>query len=202
MIHFEAQNHRYTVDGVRWPSVTELIEYAGLVSVFCKKPFYAERGRFAHKAIELDIRGSLDEATVDPQVRPYLDGWRSFCRAADVEVVYHNLIVSDPVLRYAGTLDVAVRMNHRSLIWVIDVKAGAKAKWHPIQAWMYANALAREIKQPCWWGNLYLKDGRFNWKPSDTDYMEVARNISEKWWAAHGERSIDPGQKSMRDLWG
>jgi hypothetical protein len=190
---FDPETHTYEVDGVRWPSVTELIEYAGLKNNFGHTPFYAQRGKYVHRAIELDVKGTLDIATVDPEVRPGLEAWRDFRAASECEVAATERRVFNAELRYGGTMDLLLEMEGR--FFVTDVKYGSPAPWHGLQAFMYRDALLSEgyshYAEPA---VLYLrKNGRYSWRLVEEDLTAQMRLICEKWWADHAE---------VKELWG
>jgi len=201
MIHFDPVRHEYFVDGVRWPSVTELIEYSGLVSPFSKQPWYAQRGKYVHKAIELDIRGTLDPATVDPEVKPYLDAWREFQRDTRCSVVLNNFQVVNSRERYCGTLDVVLMMADGP--FVTDAKAGGPSPWHELQVWLYKEALCdmrvKELAYPqmARTANLYLRPSKvppYSWKPRGDVDQARCRELCDKWWRGHEV-------KGWPDLW-
>ncbi|MEX3929781.1 hypothetical protein AB4Y36_38220 [Paraburkholderia sp. BR10936] len=116
---FDAAAHRYSVGGHPLPAVSRVLHpvspYADRSiprDVLARK---AEIGAAAHRAIELDIRGVLDTASLHPLIEPYFAAWRRFCAEAHYTAAASEIRVWHPALRYAGTLD--------SLGWLGDSAA-------------------------------------------------------------------------------
>lgn len=122
---FVADGHEYFYQGKRVPSVTQLLEplYAGVFAGIPQRILDAKAaiGTAVHLATELYDEGDLDEASLHPVVRPYLDGWKRFrddhgiaSFKATEQRRFH------PTLHYAGTVD-------RELVWkdspaTLDIK--------------------------------------------------------------------------------
>jgi hypothetical protein len=124
---FDAASHKYQLGDRVLPSVTQVLQATGLAD-FSAPWFTADcrdRGSLMHQAIALDVEGVLDDETLDPQLRPYLDGWRRFLEESRCEVERWETPVCDPALGYAGTLDGILRVPHsdaRRLL--VDIKRG------------------------------------------------------------------------------
>jgi hypothetical protein len=152
-IHFEAEGHRYTVAGERWPSVTEvldpLLELDGIPRAVLKAA--AEFGTHVHMATDLFDKGVLDEPALDPHLAPYLAGWKIFLRDTGAEVLESELRVGHPKLRYAGTLDKIVRWTKRgkSRLAQVDIKSGEVPRTVGPQTAAYEQAaLLNAIRAP------------------------------------------------------
>lgn len=104
---FDEAQHAYYLDGQSIPSVTSILKpvagYEGIPLDIMNAA--AEFGTFVHLACELDDKGELAESTVDHRVMPYLQAWRRFCKAHDVQWQMIEARIFNPTLRYAGTLD-------------------------------------------------------------------------------------------------
>lgn len=105
---FLDSTHSYFLKGKELLSVTTVLDRAGITD-FEKVPIdLLERarifGEYSHKVCELDDKGILDESSVDPQLLPYLEGWRKF-KAEKVSEILHIEIPVYSKLGYAGTLD-------------------------------------------------------------------------------------------------
>ena len=105
---FDPEKHEYRVGGKVLPSVTEILRSAGLVD-FSRVPpetlrMAQERGTAVHAACHLYDSGTLDYASLDAVIWPYLEAWDKFIRQADVAI--H--MTEHPVHSkhgYAGTFD-------------------------------------------------------------------------------------------------
>lgn len=129
---FNAEAHEYRYNGVRVPSVTQIISGAGLIDSQWFTEAAAWRGHVAHKCCELDCKGTLNEKTVDPGAAGYLAAWRDCKRnigfvADQIEVPQYHTVHG-----YCGTPDRRGRMAGGSRC-VLDLKTGALQKWHKMQ---------------------------------------------------------------------
>lgn len=122
--------------------VTEAIKLAGLLGDAARffTPSSAELGTAVHVACELDDEGALDPASVHPSVAPYLESWREWKAAAGIEVVASECEVIHEALGIVGHPDRVVRFPDSDRLFILDIKTGAHAAWHAIQAALYALA--------------------------------------------------------------
>ena len=78
--NFDAEAHVYTLDGVRLPSVTEiirpLVDYEGVKPDVLE--FARVRGTAGHLTCALYDQNDLDMDTLDPQLHGYLAAWVAF----------------------------------------------------------------------------------------------------------------------------
>lgn len=168
MVEFNAETHEYTEGGVKLPSVTQVLRLAGVLPDYDGKvdPYYAERGTAIHAATEYHDRGTLDEATVDPSIAGYLDGWKAFLSDTGAVIKEVEKRLSVPTMGYAGTIDRVLEINGK--LGILDIKGGVKQAWHSIQTAGYAvgyfGSMFRERSR---WA-LYLKD--------DANYMLVSHD--------------------------
>lgn len=136
---FDEATHTYTVAGIRVPSVTQIIGYffGGFEFVSADALRYAsDRGKAVHLACELDDRGTLDEASIDPGIAGYVNAYRKFKRECDFEPGLIEQALYSAGLRAAGTPDRVGRVNRRQA--VVDLKSGGRMPWHGLQTAGYA----------------------------------------------------------------
>ena len=81
-ITFKEEGHKYYIDGFHAPANSKILEAAGIVD-YSKIPQSIlipaqDFGKKVHKATELDDKGILNIATLDPKIVPYLMAWRAF----------------------------------------------------------------------------------------------------------------------------
>jgi hypothetical protein len=77
-VTLDERSHTYLVDGKPTPSVTQVLPSHWHFVDPDELRIAGERGRHVHLACELHCKGELDEASLDPELVPYLDGWKNF----------------------------------------------------------------------------------------------------------------------------
>ncbi len=158
----DEEKHVYTLDGRRLISVTQSLSI--LDDRWKVEPYYLQRGKYIHKATELHDKDELDESTVDPEIRPYLDAYVKFRDDTGFEpnLIEHRLY--HPSLMYAGTLDRVGRLNGDQVL--IDLKSGVKVRVDELQGaayWELCRANNIPVKKVF---DLYLHDdGTYKLEP-------------------------------------
>ncbi len=158
---FDADTHTYTKDGRVLPSVTQILQGAGIVDTTWFTEEAAWRGSIVHRCCHLDDEGDLEEGTVPEEARGYLDAWRLF----KAQVPMNFISIEHPLCSglYAGTPD-------RDAEWaVIDIKTGAILPWVGLQLAAYSELIRQEAPlatRPVAAFHRYAvrlgKDGRYN----------------------------------------
>lgn len=174
-LQFEASTHTYTLGGVALPSVTQVLKLLDQYEAVPPHVLEAARefGTHVHLATELDDRGVLDEATLDPALAPYLDGWRRFRRESGFKIEFVEHRVVHKKLRYAGTIDRICR-DVRGRRGVLDIKTGLVPKAVGPQVAAYYAALceargsAIESRRYCL--QLMPHDYRLHWLNNPADW--------------------------------
>lgn len=145
MLTFNAERHEYHWDGVRVPSVTQILKLVG--DDFSMIPpavleHARQRGVAVHKCVQLDIKDDLVEESVVPEIAGYLAAWRKFrsdCQITAAEVGEPERPLYHPTLRFAGTPDVPLFFSGR---WaVLDIKTAEQAS----PTWPLQTAAYREL---------------------------------------------------------
>lgn len=137
---FDAETHRYTVNGRAVPSVTTVLsilqDFGAVPAEVLARA--AEFGTHVHQAVHMSNEGTLDEASLDPALAPYLEQWRRFLTETGAIVIQSELRVFHRGLRYAGTVDSIAEW--RGSRCVIDVKTGEVPRTVGPQTAAYAMA--------------------------------------------------------------
>lgn len=149
MLRLDEQAHRYywqLEDGNELPldSVSQTLKRVGLIDDRWYTDAACSRGTYVHLACELLDRNELDESDIDPQLAPYLDGYRKFLLENDPHYVFIEHRIANLEDEYAGTLDRAGMFRagkYEGMHFVADLKSGAKAHWHKWQLAGYVSAL-------------------------------------------------------------
>lgn len=111
VLTFDPGPHRYALDGVHVPGVTDLLKAALNFAQVPPEVLAAacERGTTVHRVVELDAQGRLDEDTVDDRVRGHFAQWRLFRRQTGFQVIATEARVHSARFGFAGTLDLLGR---------------------------------------------------------------------------------------------
>lgn len=136
---FDAAQHRYAFNGATLVSVTQAIGAAGLIESEWYTDFARERGRLVHLATQFDDEGDLDEESLSPVIRPYVEAYRKFkaeCRFVP-QLIESRFGIID--CAYAGTVDRVGLLDGRKA--VLDLKSGEICPWIRLQLAGYANSL-------------------------------------------------------------
>ena len=133
IIALNESTHVYThADGHQPPGVTSILQanIPWSLRFAHVDPADLERkgdlGRAVHLACEYLDQGVLDWDSLDPAVRPYVDGWGLFLQEKRVEIVAIEQRLYHPVYGYAGTLDRVLRADtpHGRGLVMGDIKTG------------------------------------------------------------------------------
>lgn len=143
-IHFDAEAHRYSLDGRILPSVTQVLDvlgaYDGVPESMLKR---ARRiGQDVHTAIELIEEGTLDDASVEADTWEFVTQYSMWRARTRPVVLACEGMVFDDVFGFAGTIDLYAMIDGAP--WLLDIKTPAQAQrtW-PLQLWAYLEAARR-----------------------------------------------------------
>ena len=160
-IVFDELTHTYmrSRDGAKVVGVTSVLSAAGIIDNTWAHTDAMTRGSAVHRATELHDHGTLNEATLDPRIVPYLDAWKQFREETGFEPMeIERRIYHDGEFEYAGTLDRVGRFTRppwtkiaNGAIGLIDIKSGKMPKWAGLQTAPYAKAYERQTKTFIGW---------------------------------------------------
>lgn len=144
-LSFDHDTHIYRFNGAVVPNVTRVLEEEGLVD-FSGVPEATLRdsqwrGSAVHHACLLDDEGDLDESTVEPEHRGYLEAWRRVKANLKPRIVSEEHRAFDPLYKYAGTWDRLVELPSRSRLQLWDLKTGVPQKSARLQTAAYAHLM-------------------------------------------------------------
>lgn len=129
--------HAYYLDDVRIPSITQLIERAGLLK---GQDYYTEasreRGQEVHRlCADFDL-GVLDVARLDSPFRGYVLAYEAACKA--LRPSWDAIEVADvhPGFRFAGRTDRLGTVLKRRTVG--EIKSAAKTSHHAVQTALQA----------------------------------------------------------------
>ena len=126
-LEFDAGAHQYRLDGIKVPSVTQVLEpYYGLEFVDWEKLKAAQEfGTHVHEACHLLNIGQLDRDSISGAVKAYVHGWERFLDESGLVVIESEARVAHRKMGYAGTLDVIGQFPDKPRQVMIDIKTGA-----------------------------------------------------------------------------
>lgn len=130
--------HRYWKDEREYVAVTTALRVIQDHAFSSEEAMY--RGSVIHQATRFYDEGDLDESSVDPAVKSYLDAWISFRADTGFTPDLIECRVYDPLRGFAGTLDRA--MTDKAWRWIVDIKSGVPADWHGPQLAAYLSLLS------------------------------------------------------------
>ena len=121
-LQFDEEKHKYTVDDIEIPSVTEIVapltysKYTVDSAVLLQAK---HRGTMIHAACaDYDFGALTDESEIAPDIAMYLSAWENFCH--DYGVKWHYIESQMCGNEYAGTIDRIGEIDGRAVI--VDIK--------------------------------------------------------------------------------
>lgn len=135
---YKEETHQYFLDGVEIPGITSVLKRAGLTGMyqdscdttdgcFCPKC----KGQKIHQAVEFDCKGTLDFNSLDVAMKPYVLGWRQFCKDFNYAPDYFEFKVFSEAYRFAGRIDTAGMMKDKR--YIVEIKTGSSSVAHKLQ---------------------------------------------------------------------
>jgi hypothetical protein len=176
---FDAATHTYTLDGVRVPSVTDILRLAGFLD-FSRIPAdildaAQERGTLVHEALHYLADDDLHPDSVPDAIRGYVEAGIAFRRTAGFSVVAAELRVFSRTWQLAGTVDLVGYWDGEDAC-LADYKTGDPADVAAdLQLAAYVELL-KEMRPDL--GIVkrvsvrLTKDGAFHVEPYDDDHTE------------------------------
>ena len=121
------------------PRVTEVLKEVGLIDTTYLTEYGRERGTAAHLACQFYDEGTLDYASLSPELEGYLRAYAAWKWDSGItEFSWVECPLQDSVGRYRGTPDRILATRPRQ---VVDIKGGAPMDWHALQLAAYVNML-------------------------------------------------------------
>jgi len=139
---FHPATHEYTEDdGTPIPSVTQIIKAAGIIDDRWYTADARDKGSAVHELCERYAAGLRVDSRGNPlHAYEYVNAFAAWMRERGVFAlstecrVYHKINGK----AYAGTYDLLADIDGKTVL--VDIKTGAKAKWHAVQLAAYAMA--------------------------------------------------------------
>lgn len=159
---FDPVAHRYTLDGRELLSVTQVLDAAGFIDRQWFTDAAMVRGTAVHAAVQAFHQTGI--APTDDVTAPFVDAYLDFQMEAGFQVDASEERVCDPLLGYAGTLDLRGRFRHFVVgTDLIDIKTGAVPSWVGYQTAAYARLLPTPTVRR--WALQLRADGTYRLEP-------------------------------------
>lgn len=140
---FDEATHSYTIEGRSVPSVTRVLDHAGLVDFSMVQREILERkskiGRLVHMATEYFDKGDLDWESLDDYTRGRTEAWMNFRKDTGFtpRLIEERCVANVNGMSYGLTIDREGMMGKHETI--IELKTSAAAEpWWAIQTAGYA----------------------------------------------------------------
>lgn len=128
------KDHRYWIDDVRYPSVTEIINFFLPPNVF-----YTQEGRdnghAKHEWFNFLSQDGIAENEPDARIAKAIAGYKKFKTEVNPVFISGEVPYRHSVLNYCGTPDVVFKLSDR--LAVVDYKPKAKNKRTKLQTALY-----------------------------------------------------------------
>lgn len=138
VLTFEKERHCYYLNNIPMSGVSSILKRAGIVDLSGIPADVLERacqfGTAVHLACELWDKGTLDIATLDLPLVPYLEAWQKFVKDYECEMVAIEEPVFSKVWWFAGKLDRIANCKNFALPFgtsvarkrtLLDIKSGS-----------------------------------------------------------------------------
>lgn len=141
---FDEEAHEYRVDGVVYPSVTQILSGLGMTKdLSFLSPFYRQRGTAVHACIRLHLEGhEIDwEFEGADEVLPRFEKAVEFCSDWQLEPIVVEKPMYSALYGYAGTVDTYCWSGKSDGAVVVDWKGSIYDKAYDMQVEAYAELL-------------------------------------------------------------
>lgn len=188
ILTFEEETHTYKTNGIKVPSVTQILKEAGLIDLsFVDKEileYKSDLGTKVHTTTELYDQNNLDVDSLHPILKGYLDGWIKFRKDYDFTPTLMEIALIHPLYKYAGKIDRIGTIRKDTV--QVDLKSGVHHHSYAIQSagytelYNYGKPKKEQIKKRY---TVYLKgtgeyEVREHKNPNDTRVFLAALTIT------------------------
>jgi len=142
-LKFTEEGHIYhhdpPVDGL-----TNMIKSFGFITHKASQG-YLDRGTAIHFALQLLDENDLDEDGVDPQIRPWIEGYKRFKEDTGFKPIRIEAMAHHDGYLFATRIDRDGKMNGDLVL--LELKSGGKQEWWGWQLALQQIALQHEYKK-------------------------------------------------------
>ena len=136
-LYYIEETHAYYYDGVKIPSVTQILREAGYTDTDFIPSEFADRGTFIHAITELADMQIIDYSIIPGEWVSFVHAYEEFLADKRPSIVEtEELVLRELNGRvYAGRRDRLLDIS--GVYYGADYKTGNYAKWHPLQLVAY-----------------------------------------------------------------
>ena len=157
VLAFDPAAHRYTLGDRELISVTQVLSEAGFIDTQWFTEAALLRGTAVHEAVRSFTETGM--ASADEVTAPFFDAYLDFQMEAGFTVDASEERHCDPLLGYAGTLDLRGRFQQfHDGTDLIDIKTGSLPSWVGYQTAAYARLLTPPVRR---WALHLRADGTY-----------------------------------------
>lgn len=172
-------DHVYWHDGVRYFSVTTVLQETGIINSDWYAPSGTTRGTAIHEMTEMMDDGLLEPRHVEEDLQGYLEAYQRFLNDYKPEWQGREVMFVNPDDGVGGTVDCVGSLSGEDTPWVIDIKTGSHERHHGIQLEAYRRGLGIEAKK----GVLLLKKtGKYSLLTKHKTIGDFSDGIWERLW--------------------
>ena len=122
-VDFDEEKHIFTSGSIILPSVTHVLKSEGFTPDFSMMdPFYALRGKYIHRAVELYEKGILDPVTIDIEIQHYFEQYLKAREHFPFSWTGLEVRKRHPVYGYAGIIDQVITGSNAYVLYLTKEK--------------------------------------------------------------------------------
>jgi len=141
---FQEDGHKYFHDSRRIDGNTDILDSFGLIGHKASQG-YLDRGTAIHYALQLLDENDLDEDGVDPQIKPWIDGYKRFKEDTGFKPIRIEAMAHHDGYLFATRIDRDGKINGDLVL--LELKSGAKQEWWGWQLALQQIAVAVNYKK-------------------------------------------------------
>lgn len=126
--YFNEETHEYFIDGVQYPSVTDIAKPISFARLDALQKSMLDRARIRGQIVhelceEYILLGEIDETALDPEISPYMASFVEWARTYRPKVIYTEKRLFSKDMGYCGCLDMLCEIDGK--VTLIDYKTTA-----------------------------------------------------------------------------
>ncbi|HPD58329.1 MAG TPA: hypothetical protein PKW17_13885 [Smithellaceae bacterium] len=106
-VEFDDEKHLYFYQGNKLDSVTQILQAEGFIDIRWYDDWSRQKGKYVHQAIKYYLADELDESSLDPEIKPYLEAFKKFLSDSNFNITSSERPGISTILKYAGTPDIS-----------------------------------------------------------------------------------------------